>query len=109
MSESNYTPVKCFHKGYIQSNQQLASCQLMRGMHCSSTVFPYKALERRKTQETLTAYAGVHDSSKALNIHPIQAEDKFHFIFLFIFQFLEEYPDENCMHFLSSQVVLHVR
>jgi hypothetical protein len=48
------------YKGCIQSNHQLALSRLMHSIHCGSAVFPYQALERRPTQETLIGCAGLH-------------------------------------------------
>jgi hypothetical protein len=53
ISESDCTPLQCFYKGCIQSNQQLALSLLMHSIHCGSAVFPYQALEIRQAQETV--------------------------------------------------------
>lgn len=45
------TPLQCFYKGCIQS-QQLDHRRLMHGLHGCSAIFPYQALERRPKQET---------------------------------------------------------
>jgi hypothetical protein len=55
----------------IQSNQKLALSQLMYSIHCGNIIFPYHALERKPTQETLTGCARLHKikNLRALNIH----------------------------------------
>jgi hypothetical protein len=61
ISERDCTPLQCFYKGCIQSNQKLALSRLMHSIHCGSAVFPYEALERRSAQGTLTGCAGLHN------------------------------------------------
>jgi hypothetical protein len=61
ISECDCTPLQCFYKGYIQSNQQLALSRLMHSKHCGSAIFPYQALQRRQAQETLLGCAGLHN------------------------------------------------
>jgi hypothetical protein len=67
-------PLQYFHKGCFQWSQQLALSQLRHSIHCSSTIFPYHAFERRPAQETLKGCAGLHNTKnlKALNINPVQ-------------------------------------
>jgi hypothetical protein len=43
ISERDCTPLQCFYKGCIQSNQQLALSRLMHSIHCGSAIFPYQA------------------------------------------------------------------
>jgi hypothetical protein len=62
--ERDCTPLQCFHKGCIQSKQQLILSRLMHSIHCGSAVFPYQALESRKAQETLICCAGPHKIRK---------------------------------------------
>jgi hypothetical protein len=63
ISERDCTPLQCLHKGWKQSNQQLAQSRLMHNIHCGSAIFPYQALERRTAQETLNSLgcAGLHN------------------------------------------------
>jgi hypothetical protein len=55
-SEHHCTPVQCFYKGWIESNQQLALSLLIHNIHCGSSVFPYK-VHKRPAQHTLIALA----------------------------------------------------
>jgi hypothetical protein len=41
ISECDCTPLQCFYKSSIQSNQQVALSQLVYNTHCHSAVFPY--------------------------------------------------------------------
>jgi hypothetical protein len=72
ISEHDCTPLQCFYKGCIQSNQQMALSQLMHSIHCSSAVFPYQAHDRRPAQETFIGCAGLH-SIKNLKVLDIQS------------------------------------
>jgi hypothetical protein len=71
--ESDCTPLQCFYKGCIQSNQQLALSRLMHRIYYGSAVFPYQALESTAAQETLI---GLHNIqiSKAMRIHHIHSD-----------------------------------
>jgi hypothetical protein len=51
-SERDCTPLRCFYKVCIQSNQQLALSRLMHSIHCGNAIFSYQALER-PAEETL--------------------------------------------------------
>jgi hypothetical protein len=62
ISEHDCTPLKCFYKGCIQSNQQLALTQIMHSIHCGDAIFPYKVHERRPAQKTLIGCVGLHNS-----------------------------------------------
>jgi hypothetical protein len=70
ISERDCTPLQCFYKGCIQSNQ-LALSRLMHNIPCSNAIFPYQVLERRPAQKTLIRCAGLHKNSKAVNIYPV--------------------------------------
>jgi hypothetical protein len=71
--ERNCTPLECFYKGCVRSNQQLALSRLMHSIYTGSVIFPYQALERRSAQETLVGFAGLHntENSKAFDIHSV--------------------------------------
>lgn len=58
-----------FHKDCVQSNQKLASSQLI---HCVNTALPYKATPKITAQGTLMDCAGPHSitNSEPLNIRP---------------------------------------
>jgi hypothetical protein len=73
ISECDCTPLHCFYKGCVQSNQQLVLCQFLRNIQWGSTIFPYEALERRRAQKILIGCVGLHNikNSKALNIRPL--------------------------------------
>lgn len=55
----------------VQWNQQLALSRLTRGIHCGNALFLYKTPERRRAQQTLTEYTGLHNikDSKVPNVH----------------------------------------
>jgi hypothetical protein len=55
VSERDCTPLQCFYKGCVQSNQQVALNRLMHNIHYSSTIFPYQA------KETLICSAGLRN------------------------------------------------
>jgi hypothetical protein len=77
--ERDCTPLQCFYKGCIQSNQQLDLSRLMHSIYCGSAVFPYQALERTAAQETLIGCAGLYNINlKALNIQPVYTHTHTH-------------------------------
>jgi hypothetical protein len=68
ISERDCTPLQCFYKGYTQSNRQLPLSRLIHVVDSGNDMLSYQTLERRATQETSIACAGLHNKkSKAFN------------------------------------------